>query len=83
MDDYRSINIQTYQLSAMQLDGQTKQITKLVEKRLIQESSSSWGLPVLLTKKFNEIWQMCIDYRAVNDQTEKEYIPSFSNSRLY
>ena len=39
--DHQPITIQAYQLSMMQLDEQTKQITELLKKRLIQKSLSS------------------------------------------
>ena len=71
----RPVNTQAYQLSAAQLEEQTKQITDLLQKGLIRESSSSWGSPVLFTKKADGAWRMCVDYRAVNDRTEKNTYP--------
>src|SRR5208282_746671 len=54
---------------------QTKQITDMVSKGLVRESSSSWGSPVLFVKKPDQTWRMCIDYRAVNRKTKKNTYP--------
>src|SRR5436190_14935785 len=44
--DNASVNIQAYQLTKSTADEQTKQISDLLNKQLIHESSSSWGSPV-------------------------------------
>ena len=64
-----------YQLAAWALKEQTKQITELLDKRLIRESSSAWGSPVLFVRKPDDTWRMCIDYHALNERTIKNTYP--------
>jgi hypothetical protein len=73
--DSAPVNTQAYQLSASQVEEQTRQITELMEKGLVRESSSSWGSPVLFVKKTDDTWRMCVDYRALNRKTRKNTYP--------
>src|SRR5437773_1876686 len=69
------INIQPYQLAAWALEEQITQITELLDKRLIRESSSVCGSPVLFVRKADDTWRKCIDYRALNERTIKNTYP--------
>jgi len=51
INDVKSVNINAYSLSQLQLNEQTKQITELMNKDLIYESVSSWGFLILFVKK--------------------------------
>ncbi len=73
--DAAPVNTRAYPLSSQQLKKQTKQITELLEKGLIRESTSSWGSPVLFVKKANGGWRMCVDYRGLNLKTRKNTYP--------
>ena len=73
--DAKPVNTQAYQLSAWQIEEQTTQITNLLEKNLIRESSSAWGSPVLFVKKPDDTWRMCVDYRQLNARTDKNSYP--------
>jgi hypothetical protein len=73
--DAAPVNTRAYPLSFQRLKEQTKQITELLDKGLIRESSSSWGSPVLFVKKPNGAWRMCIDYRGLNLKTRKNTYP--------
>ena len=48
-----------------------KQLDDLIAKGLIRPSKSSYGAPVLLTKKKDGGWRFCVDYRALNNITIK------------
>ena len=52
-----------------------KQITDLLERGLIEPSSSPYGAPVLFVKKKDGSLRMCIDYRALNAQTVRDRYP--------
>eukprot|EP00833_Pecoramyces_ruminatium_P008020 jgi/Orpsp1_1/1182052/evm.model.c7180000079679.1 len=45
---------------------------KLINKKLIVPSCSEWSSPIVLVPKKNGKWRLCIDYRKVNDVTEKD-----------
>jgi len=66
------IKLKPYKLSKEHSDILKKEIISLLEKGLIIPSHSPWSFPVLLVKKKNGKWRMCIDYRKLNDITIKD-----------
>ena len=46
-----------------------KQIEALAENGLIRPSTSEWASNVVLVKKKDGTWRMCIDYRELNAKT--------------
>ena len=52
-----------------------QQITELLEHNIIEPSSSPWAAPVLLVKKKNGKYRLCVDYRKLNNQTRKDSYP--------
>jgi len=58
---------------------QKNEIDKIVEDMLaagtIQGSSSSYASPVVLVKKKDGSWRLCVDYRELNGMTVKDRFP--------
>ena len=73
--DSTPINLNSYPMSPVHLQEQSKQIASLLDQGFIEESSSPWGFPVLFVKKPGGKWRMCIDFRALNAVTKKNGYP--------
>ena len=52
-----------------------KVIQEILEMGHIQPSSSPFASPIVLVKKKNGTMRMCIDYRALNKKTIKNFYP--------
>ena len=52
-----------------------KLLQKLLEKDIIQPSSSPWASPIVLVQKKDGSQQFCVDYRKLNSVTKKDAYP--------
>ncbi|KAH8249858.1 hypothetical protein KR032_001842, partial [Drosophila birchii] len=50
------------------------EIDRMLQLGVIKESDSSWSSPIFMVTKLGK-WRMCIDYRLLNDKTEKDAYP--------
>ncbi|GKF74319.1 hypothetical protein Tco_0220651, partial [Tanacetum coccineum] len=72
-----------YRLAPSEMKELSEQLKELSDKGLLRPSSSPWGAPVLLVKKKDESFGMCIDYRVLNKLTVKNRYPlPIINSRV-
>nr|GFD23369.1 putative reverse transcriptase domain-containing protein [Tanacetum cinerariifolium] len=53
----------------------SEQLKELSDKGVIRPSSSPWGAPVLIVKKKDGSFRMCIDFRELNKLTVKNCYP--------
>jgi len=64
-----------YRLSALENAEIKKQVQELLEKGFIKPSTSPCGSPIILVRKKDDLWRMCIDYQALNKITIKNCYP--------
>ena len=64
-----------YRLSALENVEIKKHVQEFLEKGFIRPSTSPCGSPIILVRKKDGSWRMCIDYRALNKITIKNRYP--------
>lgn len=65
----------TYRMSDKEHEELLKQLQDLLDKGFIRPSTSPYGAPVLFAKKPGGGLRLCIDYRALNQQTIQNRFP--------
>lgn len=69
------ISERLYWCPAFQKDINEEGIKEMQKKGMIKQSSCLFSAPVVLVRKKDSIWRLCIDYRAINEKTIKDKIP--------
>nr|GFC74715.1 putative reverse transcriptase domain-containing protein [Tanacetum cinerariifolium] len=64
-----------YRLAPFGMKDLSEQLKELSDKGFIRPSSSPWGAPVLIVKKKDGSFRMCIDYQELNKLRVKNRYP--------
>ena len=68
----KPVKQKSYKLTKFKSDILKELLIDLIERKLIEPSHSTWSSPVVLVPKPNGKWRLCVDYRKVNEATEKD-----------
>jgi len=69
------VNSKPYHYSPFHKSEIERQVQELLQAGLITHSNSPFASPVLLVKKKDGSWRLCVDYRKLNDLTIKNHFP--------
>jgi hypothetical protein len=75
LPDTAPVAVRPYRYPQLQKDELEKQCRALEQQGLIRQSTSAFSAPVLLVKKADDTWRLCVDYRALNERTVKNKFP--------
>lgn len=71
----RPIRQKPYRVAPYERKVIADQVKEMLQKGVVQESSSPWAAPVILVKKKDGSWRFCVDYRRLNSITKKDVYP--------
>ena len=71
----RPIKQRPYRHGPVQEEEIEKQVEELKAHGLVKEGHGAWSSPVVLVKKRDGSWRFCVDYRKLNEVTQKDAYP--------
>eukprot|EP00833_Pecoramyces_ruminatium_P003578 jgi/Orpsp1_1/1177610/evm.model.c7180000062132.1 len=72
VENCKPLKQRSYRLSKAKADILKQELSKLINKKLIVPSHSTWSSPIILVPKKNGKWRLCVDYRKLNELTIKD-----------
>lgn len=75
IDESKMVNQRPYRLPFHQKNAMEELIKHMLESHMIRPNISPFSSPVILVKKKDGSWRMCVDYRQLNENTIKNKYP--------
>ena len=69
------VNVRSYRYPTLQKDIIEKIIKEMLEAGVIRPSQSPYSSPIVLVKKKDGSWRLCVDYRQLNKHTVLDKFP--------
>ena len=74
-EDVPPISSRPYIVSLTKQTFINEEVQRMIENKLIRESTSPWASLVVLVAKKNRKKRFCVDYRKLNAITKKDFYP--------
>ena len=74
-EDVPPISSRPYMVPLTEQKFINEEVQRMLDNKLIRESSSPWTSPVVLVNKKNGKKRFCVDYRKLNSVTKKDQYP--------
>ncbi|GJU29864.1 hypothetical protein Tco_1173453 [Tanacetum coccineum] len=69
------VNVRPYRHPHVQKDAIEQMVNELLESGVIRYSQSPFYSPIVMVKKKDVSWKICMDYRQLNKSTIKDKFP--------
>lgn len=71
----KGLSLRPYRYSVTQKDAIEGLVEEMMQSGIVQYNTSPFSAPVVLVKKNDGTWRMCVDYRELNRRTIKDKFP--------
>lgn len=75
LDPHKVVQRRPYRLAPVEKQIVRDKVEQLLKAGVIRESSSPFASPILLVKKKDDSYRLCVDYRGLNANTQPEHYP--------
>ncbi|GKD22104.1 putative mitochondrial protein [Tanacetum coccineum] len=75
LEGSQPVNVRPYRHPPTQKDAIEGMVQELLDTGVIRPSNSPFASPIMMVKKKDNTWRICVDYRPLNKQTIKDKFP--------